>query len=171
MVNARWHFVYGKSHLVINVSYQTFHFKNEFSRVNRFDSVRNSAIHPTKISGDSVVPYRSFGGLVRSKLISYRFHLNIPASVPNIAEISPKRSLEKNLTVSVNRTKTLGLLMAISSFAWIFAGLQSTVKNFAAREQKTNWYLCQLNGCDFTNRRLRRTGSGANNITVRSHVS
>lgn len=103
--------------------------------------------------------------------MSYRFHFNIPASVPNIAEISPERSLEKNLTVSVTSTKTLGLLMAISSFAWIFAGLQSTVKNFAAREQTTNWYLCQLNGCDFTNRRLRRTGSGANNITVRSHVS
>ena len=130
-----------------------------------------SAIHPTKISGDSVVPFRSFGDWCDRKLISYRLHLNIPASVPNIAEISPKRSLEKNLTVSVTSTKTLGLLMAISSFAWIFAGLQSTMKNFAAREQKTNWYLCQLNGCDFTNRRLKRTGSGANNITVRSHVS
>ena len=59
--------MYGKSHLVIIISYQTFDFKNEFSRVNRFDSVRNSAIHPTKISGDSVIPYRSFGGLVCSE--------------------------------------------------------------------------------------------------------
>lgn len=35
------HFVYGKSHLVIIVSYQTFDIKKELSSVNRFDSVRN----------------------------------------------------------------------------------------------------------------------------------